>query len=341
MRGKRSKRIRRVPENRSRPTKERKTNPALWQFAGKFILAFALPLLLVSLIPEDFFGPLNRFSASMVGSVLRLLRLDPVVTGTYIRLDGFSVNVITECSAIHLVILYGAFITAFPTTRLKKWMGFGAGALLLFLVNALRISVVTLVGKFTPTLFDVSHVYFGQLGMMTSVLCLCLMWCRWTSDPGPLDGAVGFVLRFFLFSGLLFVLWVPLNRMYIGGIDAVIGFLFKLAGYRLVIPRSHDLYYQTFSLIVFGGLIMAVNGASFITRLRFMAAGFGVITIFQIAYRMCNVWIAAFQLQWITIVSQIIYNTCIYLLPLAMVLRFAAIARIHFERGVVKPAAAS
>ncbi len=292
-------------------------------FTRTFLMAAALLLIPVSMIPEDYYTPLNQLTAMASGQLLRLLAGEAVaVYGTRIALGGFRVRVIAECSAVHLVALYGAFILAFPAGRREKWIGLGVGGLLLLSLNAARIALVTSIGRHFPDRFEAVHIYLGQLGMLVAMVGLCLGWCRWVSGERRMDGPAGFVARFLLFSMPLFLLWMPFNRGYMAALDGPIRWLFGLAGVRLVIPQTHHFYYQTFSLIALAALLMAARGVAFNRRMRWIVYGLGGCTLFQFALRLCNVGISAFQLQWMAPISQVVYQLCIHGLPLAVALGF-------------------
>ena len=336
MRAKRAKAIRRAERSPSKTKESHTANQQLSSFTRKFLSATALTILPISLIPETWFEPLNRLTALLVGDIIRLLAMEPVVRGTYISTGGFSVNVIAECSAVQLMALYTAFIFAFPAARSEKWAGWAAGTVLLFTLNITRIAAVTLIGRQSATLFELAHVYLGQLGMLLAMIVICLLWCHWITDSDRIDGPAQFFLRFLLFSSLPFLLWIHLNRLYIGAIDAMICWIFNLYSLHLVMPRTHNIYYQTFSLVALFGLLMAVKGAGLSLRLCWIAPGLVVLTLFQIAFRLCNVWITAFQIGWMTPVSQIVYNVCVYVLPLIVALRFWMNVRVQAGSARVK-----
>jgi len=336
VRAKRVKAIRRAERSASKVAARQvaRQQSLLLSFTRKFLLAAALGILAISLVPEAWFEPLNRLTALLVGDLIQLLGLKPVVQGAYISTGGFSVNVIAECSAVQLMILYAAFIVAFPATRSEQWIGLGAGTALLFTVNIARIATIILIGWKSPAWFEPAHVYFGQLGMLLATVAICLLWCHWISNADRIDGPAGFCLRFLIFSSLPFIFWIHLNRLYISAIDALIDWIFRLNSLQLVIPRTHDLYYQTFSLIALGGMLMAFKAAGLALRLRWMALGFLALTLFQVAFRLCNVWITAFQIGWLAPLSQVVYNICVYALPLAVVLRFLFKMRVQREPTV-------
>ncbi|WP_155313540.1 archaeosortase/exosortase family protein [Desulfosarcina ovata] len=322
MRAKRAKAIRRAGRIAPPCGQGNASNRQLLGFGRKLLLIAGLMLIPISLMPEAWFGPINRVTALMVGNLLRLLPIGTVVHGNYVSVDGFSVTIIAECSAIHLFALYTAFVLAFPATRAEKWIGFAAGTAVLMALNIIRIAIVALVGRYFPHRFDLVHIYLGQLGMLVAMVVVCLLWCHWLADPGQMDRPIGFLIRFLIISSLPFLLWVPLNRLYIIIIDTLIQWLFSLVSLHLEMPHAHHLYSQTFSLIALGSLLMAAKGAGLAQRIRWAGIGFVVITLFQLAFRLCNLWITAFQMGWMNAVAQIVYNVCVYLLPAVIALLF-------------------
>jgi exosortase/archaeosortase family protein len=299
----------------------------LKSFIKKFLASTILVVIPLALIPENFFDPLNRLTAFLAGEAMQLSGIDAVVKGAGICVGGFSVNIIAECTSIHLIAFYTAFIFAFPATRLQKLIGFGSGAVLLFLLNLVRIATVTLAGRSFPAMFDMVHIYLGQLGMLTAVIVMCLLWCVYISGTARMNSIAGFFSRFIIFSGVLFLLWLPLNRMYVKAIDAFIFWLFYLASIHLAFPDGHHLYYQAFSLISLTGLLLAVKGVKPTLRMRWIAYGLAILTLFQIMNRLCNVWITAFNITWMVPVSQVVHIAGVYIVPLTIAICFLMKAR--------------
>lgn len=291
-------------------------------FICRFLLCSAATLIPVSLFPESWYTPLNQATARLVGDLLKVFISEAVVRQTHVMLGRFSVNVIAECSAVHLIVLYIAFLIAFPANNRQKSIGIITGIAVLFSVNIIRIAVVTWIGSKFPTWFNVIHIYLGQLAMLMTMVAICMGWCRWISYKRKrrADSAMGFVVRFLLFSSVPFLLWLHLNQWYIGAIDNFIHWLFGLAGYQLKIIRAHEYYYQTFSLVALIGFIMAVSGARPLQRLRWVGFGIASLTFFQVVFRMCNVWISAFNMGWIVFLSQLSYNLSVYGLPVTLAL---------------------
>jgi exosortase/archaeosortase family protein len=291
-------------------------------FTRRFLLAAILLIIPLSLIPEEWYYPLNRITAVMSYEVLQSAGVDSTLNNTFISTGHFKVNVISECSAVHLIALLGAFIYAFPADLKKKLIGFSGGTLFLFVINILRISIVTVIGKNYPGLFEVFHIYFGQFIMMLVTVSCCIIWCRWVSALEGKNGASSFTIRFLIFTSLLFLLWLPLNRYYMVAVDSIVTLFFSLFSHPVNIPLEHRLYYQTFSLITLSGLLFAFKNIKFKSRLIWVIYGFVILTVLQVIFRMSNAWISAFNIQWMRAVSQVVYNIIVYAVPVIFGLRF-------------------
>jgi hypothetical protein len=94
--------------------------------------------------------------------------------------------------------------------------------------------------------------------------------------------------------------------------------LFTLAGYHLLLPRDHTLYFQTFGMVTFAGLVLAMRSHPPLRKCRFLISGFLLLTLFQLFLRLCNVWLAAFQIGWPAPVAQVVYHLCVYALPVIL-----------------------
>lgn len=308
--------------------KKRAADQSLRGFTLKFLVVAVLTVISVSIVPEAWYTPLTRITAFLSGELLRVLTLTPMVQGTRLTLGRFSVNIIAECTAVYLVALFGAFVFAFPAGRARKWIGFCAGTAVLLAANVLRIGLVTWIGRQWPGWFEPAHVYLGQLGMLVLMVVVCLVWCRYTTAASHGDGALSFLLRFIAFSSPLFLLWLPFNKIYMGVVDDMVQWLFYRASHQsLVIPRAHQLYYQTFALVSLVGMLLAVKGIDAIKRMRWIGCGIGISTLLLLIFRLCNAWMTAFGLQWMASIAQLAHAFCVYALPVAMVLRLIMMVR--------------
>lgn len=124
------------------------------------------------------------------------------------------------------------------------------------------------------------------------------------------------------------------NTIYIIAIDHSFQWLFSLASKSLYFHRTYQIYYQTFRSVALLGMLMAVKGAGLFMRLRWIILGLWALTLFQIAFRLCNVWISAFKIGWVVPVSQIVYAMCVYILPLIIALLFVTKLRIQQQTNM-------
>lgn len=102
----------------------------------KFILTFIIiSILLFSvyyLLKGTFLiSGLRTSTALITGTILSLLGIKATVNGAMISLDGFSMEVIDECTAIFSSIVYVSCVSAYPTILRNKALGVAAGVPLL------------------------------------------------------------------------------------------------------------------------------------------------------------------------------------------------------------------
>jgi exosortase/archaeosortase family protein len=290
--------------------------PGTARFLLRFAILAAAIIVPLSLLPEQYFDPLNRITAAMVGELLLLSGLPVAVNGAVIRIQDFTARVIGECLALQPMALYAAFMLACPGRLPERGLALAGGLALLQVVNLLRIALVILLGAHTPRLFDLAHIYLGQMAMIAVVLGLALFWCRRRLAEREVSFvATAFLARYLVFASLLFLVWVPLNRPYMGLLDGTIQRIFVLAGYTLTLERSHAFYFETFGLVTFAALVLAAPGYAVVPKVRFLALGLPGLALVQLFYRLGKVWLTAFQIGWLAPVVQAAYHLCVYALP--------------------------
>lgn len=90
--------------------------------------------------------------------------------------NGFSVQIIEECTGAYEVLIYSAAVLAFPTTWAKKGLGLLFGAPLLYLCNVVRIAVLMVVGRYYPSAFDFMHLYLWQATLILFIVSVWMLW---------------------------------------------------------------------------------------------------------------------------------------------------------------------
>lgn len=285
---------------------------------------------------EPLFAPLCRATAAQVGTLLGLAGLAPKVHGSLVTLSGFTVRIVTECSPLYACLLYWAFVLAQPASGVRTLAGLLLGALVITAANLLRISIVTAVGPVVPYfVFDVLHVYLGQVAMLMLVVASALVWSRWnTGGPAPLP----FLLKAGIIATAFFVPWVIINRAYMALLDSQVAHLFSwlYPGYRLLTPRPFAIYNHTFEVPFFLALVMAGHGIQTWRRLAAVVGGVCLLAGWHILFRISHVVLSGMNVSEIMPLHQAIYLLGQFLLPFLLWLRLDG----RYSRRIDSPSSA-
>jgi archaeosortase B (VPXXXP-CTERM-specific) len=121
---------------------------------------------------------LREFTASVLGIIFSVAGAEVVVNGALVSIDGFSLEIIDECTAVFSSIVYSACILAYPTTIRKKGIGVALGIPALYAINILRLVILAQVGLTRPALFEFVHVYLWQASFIIFVVVIFLLWLK-------------------------------------------------------------------------------------------------------------------------------------------------------------------
>ena len=128
------------------------------------------------------FVPLHHhLIAGVSGGLLAVLGQDITVTGASISSPRFSVNIIRGCDAVEPIALYVCAVLAFPLTFLKKLPGMIIGALLLLILNLVRIVSLFLIGVYSPEIFVLTHIDVWQALFIFFAVLLWILWLLWAT----------------------------------------------------------------------------------------------------------------------------------------------------------------
>lgn len=103
--------------------------------------------------------------------------------GSYLTYSGSTVDIANGCNGdvVHVILLAG--ILAFPASwRARAW-GLLLGMPAVFLINQIRIVVLSLVGYHYPDWFDTTHVFYGQAGVILGTLVVWILWIEKLGRP--------------------------------------------------------------------------------------------------------------------------------------------------------------
>jgi exosortase/archaeosortase family protein len=228
------------------------------------------------------------------------------------------VRIIPECTPLFVVILYVSFIASYPADWKHRGRGLLLGIPVLIAANLLRLALLISLGVKYPGLFEAGHVYLGQFVMVFLVILVSMVWIRQIHEPQWSSGPLAFLIRFFALSPLFFFAWLYLNKGYVMLGDRLISFAFGLFNYRLVIPRTHDLYFHTFNLAVFCSLMLSTRSVSSPVRIRALAAGVLLLSCMHLLIRLGNVLATGFGIPPAIGIANALHLFGMFALPLLL-----------------------
>jgi archaeosortase B (VPXXXP-CTERM-specific) len=161
-------------------TKTRENREAL-TYVSLFLglcIAFYLLYYYLAVHNSPILASLNTNIAWILGAVFSAGGASVVRNGAVVTIDGFSLEIIDECTAVFSSIVYCACILAYPTTVRNKGLGVAFGIPALYAINILRLVVITFVGLSAPQLFDFVHVYLWQASFIIFVVIIFLLWLK-------------------------------------------------------------------------------------------------------------------------------------------------------------------
>jgi exosortase H (IPTLxxWG-CTERM-specific) len=153
-------------------------NPA-HGFVARFALLLAALAVLYPIATRRWFfaiEALNAATARVQYLILRAFGAETSLEGNLVRLGGFGVRIIEECTGIFEAIIFVAAVLAFPTSVAKKAIGVALGVPLLYLFNVARILVLLVVGRASPSRFEFMHLYFWQATLILMITSVWLLW---------------------------------------------------------------------------------------------------------------------------------------------------------------------
>jgi len=131
---------------------------------------------------SDWLAGYLRLYARLAGGALQLFDNGVVVTGD--RIDGrFSMQIVRNCDAIEVNILFASAILAFPAPRLRRMYALTAGLGLLVFANIARICLLYFVGVYRPSWFRAAHEEILPLVLIALTALSFLGWARYLTQP--------------------------------------------------------------------------------------------------------------------------------------------------------------
>jgi exosortase/archaeosortase family protein len=106
--------------------------------------------------------------------------------GPYISVQGYPAILINhECTGIFVLVIYTAFLLAYPAGWLQRLAGIVIGILILEAVNVARLAILTVIASRWPDLFDYFHEYVWQGVFVAMLALLVAIWIDTVNDKTP------------------------------------------------------------------------------------------------------------------------------------------------------------
>jgi exosortase H (IPTLxxWG-CTERM-specific) len=290
------------------------------RFAIRFLLICTILFSAVFVAPATLQNALNDHTAKTLASTLQTLGFEAKARESVVA-GNFSVRIIPECTLLFPGLLFTAFVTAYPAPGSFRIAGLFPGLLLLYALNHLRLVAVYLTGELERGLFEITHVYLGQVFMVLAVFMVCLAWTEVASGSIRIRPLLRFLLRFAAFSIPLFWLWLQINHLYVAAIEGLLTDLFSFFGHRILFQPRHSTYFETFNLVTIAAVVASMERFRLQAKGRAMAIGLISAFVLHVIFRILNVLLFAFGFLPLFPLSVLITALGQYLLPLIIVLK--------------------
>lgn len=128
-----------------------------------------------------FLGPFDRgvvqpFTRGIAVLSAAILRVH--VNGTLISGPCFSVNIENGCNGVEATMFLVAAILAFPATARLRAIGVAAGAVLIQVLNLIRVLTLYLAGCYRREWFETMHLAVWQTIIFAAVTLYFIAWSR-------------------------------------------------------------------------------------------------------------------------------------------------------------------
>ena len=130
---------------------------------------------------SDIFQPYLRRIALATGGVVSLLGYKASVADTSVTSPAFSMQIVWGCDAIEPTAAFVCAVLASPVSLWSKIPGILIGALILALVNLLRIVSLFFIGVHFRRALDIMHEDVWQGAFIVFAIVLWAIWVQWAT----------------------------------------------------------------------------------------------------------------------------------------------------------------
>lgn len=162
-------------------------NRAFYMLVARFLLYLFVASLAFSMgKAHEYLEPLQAVIARSAAIGATILGSPAVSEGSYISIQGYPAILINhECTGIFVLVIFSAFLLAYPSTWLHRLAGIAIGIVILEVVNVARLAVLTVIASRWPDLFDYFHEYVWQGVFVAMLALLVAIWIDTVNDKTP------------------------------------------------------------------------------------------------------------------------------------------------------------
>ncbi|HDZ89456.1 MAG TPA: hypothetical protein ENH37_02135 [Deltaproteobacteria bacterium] len=145
-------------------------------FISLFVALQALHYVVYPATVPLFVHKLNAEASSAIINIITPEERSFVEGERSIRSGSFRVRIIGGCEGTEGMLLLVAAMWAFEMSIKRKILGSLIGCFVVYLANLIRIVVLYYCLKYKPDLFDLVHIYIGQILIIFIALIFFIAW---------------------------------------------------------------------------------------------------------------------------------------------------------------------
>jgi len=154
-----------------------KEPPRFWHFVVRFVGALFLFSVLATVVSiQNRLGWAERALAQSAAFGARLVYPDLRRDGNVLLAGGYNIEINHECTGIFILMIYAAFVLAYPARPWERLRGLLAAIVALTGVNVARLIALVVIVERWPPLFRYFHEYFFQILFLGLVTALANRW---------------------------------------------------------------------------------------------------------------------------------------------------------------------
>lgn len=137
-------------------------------------------LVLVGNVPLWFFPqsviPFQKLMVNIVGTLISASGIEGVQNGVYIILKNDQWIMTPECTALSAIIVFMAFVIAYPSSIKSKGIAVLTGIPFLIIANTLRLFTLAWATELFAKYAHLAHDYVWQVAFL---ILIAIMWLVW------------------------------------------------------------------------------------------------------------------------------------------------------------------